>query len=429
MYLAFLYIYIKVLIHEIHKSPTELMASRKRLRERPSFTASEDLRKSIENQTDVALGITKQLLLTLGKDKNMVYSPLSIHVVLSMIVAGTKDHFQDKLLLFLKSKSIDELNDLASNVYPLVFADGASSGGPRLSFANGIWVEESCPIKPSFKEVVDNGYRAALKQVDFKAKYEQVRCEVNSWADKQTNGPIKEIIPQGLVDSDTRLILANALYFKGAWHQGQFKASRTRNKEFHLLNGRSVLAPFMTSSKDQCISAFDGFKVLKLPYEQGGDYRRRFSMFVFLPDARNGLQALVEIVCSKCGFIDDHLPKYRVPVDKFLIPKFKISAGFDALEVLNTLGFSLEAGDLTEIVADTGILLNKILHKSFIEVNEEGTEAAAVTDAIHWLCADEPEPQMDFVADHPFLYLIKEEVTGSVVFIGHVLNPIADKAI
>ncbi|KAK9928022.1 hypothetical protein M0R45_025179 [Rubus argutus] len=407
------------------------MASRKRLRERPSFTASEDVRKSIENQTNVSLGITKQLLLTLGKDKNMVYSPLSIHVVLSMIVAGsTKGHIQDRLLLFLKSKSIDELNDLASNVYPLVFADGASSGGPLLSFANGIWVEESCPpIKPSFKEVVDTGYRAALKQVDFKANYEQVRCEVNAWAEKRTNGLIKEIIPPGLLHSETRLILANALYFKGAWHQDQFTASRTRNKEFHLLNGRSVWAPFMTSSEDQRISAFDGFKVLKLPYEQGGDYQRRFSMFVFLPDARNGLQALVERVCSECGFIDHHLPKYRVPVDKFLIPKFKISAGFDALEVLNTLGFSLEAGDLTEMVEDTGIRLNKILHKSFIEVNEEGTEAAAVTVAMDCLCADEPEPEMDFVADHPFLYLIKEEVTGSVMFIGHVLNPIADEAI
>ncbi|KAK9927871.1 hypothetical protein M0R45_025037 [Rubus argutus] len=170
--------------------------------------------------------------MTLGKDKNMVYSPLSIHVVLSMIVAGTRGHIQDKLLLFLKSKSIDELNDLASNVYPLVFADGSSSGGPRLLVETAYW----------------------------------------------TNGLIKELIPQGLVDSDTRLILANALYFKGAWHQDPFIASRTRNKEFHLLNGKSVWAPFMTSSKVQYIGAFDGFKVLKLPYEQGGDYQRRFSI-------------------------------------------------------------------------------------------------------------------------------------------------------
>lgn len=176
-----------------------------------------DLRESIKNQTDVALGITRQLLLTEGKNKNMVYSPLSIHVVLSLIVAGsTKGHTLDEMLTFLKSKSTDQLNDLASNLLPLVFADGSPSGGPCLSYANGVWVEKSLPVKASFKQVLDNAYRAVLNQVDFKAKYEEARCKVNFWAEKETRGRIKNLLLPGTVGSYTRIILANAIYFKGA---------------------------------------------------------------------------------------------------------------------------------------------------------------------------------------------------------------------
>ncbi|PRQ18679.1 putative Serpin family protein [Rosa chinensis] len=378
-----------------------------------SFKPSRELRESIKNQTDVALEITKQLLLTLGKDKNMVYSPLSIHIGLGMILTGTKGHIQDRFLSFLKSKSINELNDLSSNVYPLVFADGYSKGGPRFSVANGVWVEKSIHVKPRFKEVLDTAYKAAMNQVDFRRRAEEVRCEVNSWVDKETNG------------SETKLILANALYFKGAWNE-KFYESMTKEFDFHLQSGSSVKAPFMTSSKYQFVSVFDSFKVLKLPYEQGKDYGRRFSMCLFLPNATDGLQALVERVCSEP--IDRYIPHKNVPLRRFLIPKFKISVGFDPMDVLKPLGFSLEEGDLTEMVE--GAISLSMFQKSFIEVNEEGTEAAAVYIACGpaYSSGEPPKPPpIDFVADHPFLYLIREEVTGTVMFIGHVLNPIEEK--
>lgn len=392
-----------------------------------SFTATTmDLRESIKNQTDVALGITRQLLLTEGKNKNMVYSPLSIHVVLSLIVAGsTKGHTQDEMLTFLKSKSTEQLNDLASNLIPLVLADGSPSGGPCLSYANGVWVEKSLPVKASFKQVLDNAYRAVLEQVDFKDKYEEARCEVNSWAEKETRGLIKDLLPRGTVGSYTRIILANALYFKGAWDQN-FNESRTNMFDFYLLDGRSVKAPFMTSWKRQFVRALDGFKVLKLPYKQGRDHIRRYSMYVFLPNARDGLPALVERACSESGFLDRYLPKDG-EVGEFYIPKFKISSGFDAYELVKTLGFC--PGSLTEMVTGEDLFVSTILHKSFIEVNEQGTEAAAATACVAMFGCAPPPPviqKIDFVADHPFLFLIREEVTGTVMFIGHVLHPIAD---
>lgn len=252
--------------------------------------------------------------------------------------------------------------------------------------------------------------------------------EVNSWAEKETNGLIKVLLPSGSVDGSTRLILANALYFKGAWND-KFDASKTRDSNFYLIDGSSVQVPFMTSKKKQFLRAFDGFKVLTLPYKQGED-KRRFAMYFFLPDDRNGLQSLVEKLGSESGFIDRHLPLQEVEVGEFRIPKFKISFDFEASEVLKELGLVLPftgEGDLSEMVDSPhgqDLYVSSIFHKSFIEVNEEGTEAAAASAAVIKLRGLLMDGPIDFVADHPFLFLIREDMTGVVLLIGSVLNPL-----
>ncbi|PQM39600.1 serpin-ZX [Prunus yedoensis var. nudiflora] len=376
-----------------------------------------DLRESIRNQNDVALGLTKKLLQTEGKESNLVYSPLSIHVVLSLIAAGSKGPTQDQLLSFLKSKSTDHLNTFAAELVSVILSDGSPSGGPRLSFVNGIWVDSSLPLKPSFKQVVDTAYKAAISQVDFQTNAAEVASGVNSWAEKETSGLIKEILPPGSVDSSTRLIFANALYFKGAWNE-KFDASTTKEHDFHLLDGSTVKAPFMTSKKKQFVSSYDGFTVLGLPYKQGED-KRRFSMHVFLPEAKDGLPSLVEKLGSESGFLDRHLPKQQVEVGDFKLPKFKISFGFEASNVLKGLGVVLpfSGGGLTEMVdspVGQNLYVSSIFHKSFIEVNEEGTEAAAASAGV--IKVRGLPITTDFVADHPFLFLIREELTGTVMF-------------
>jgi serpin B len=390
---------------------------------------SESLNKSIENQTEVALEITKHLLSNPKfSDKNIVFSPLSIHVILSIITAGTRGEIQNQKLKFLKSNSIEEVNSLAEKVYPLVFADGSQRGGPKLSFVNGAWIEQSLPINPNFQNVVENVYKAAVKQVDFKNEPEKARTDVNSWGEKQTNGLIKDILPPNSVDELTRLVLANALYFKGEWTQ-PFNESKTNVQKFELLNkAGSVEAPFMTKRKrSEFVKEFETFKVLRLPYKQGDDYEREYSMYIFLPNQTNGLPDLINNFCSDSKIIKKHIPRGTVDVGKFLIPKFKISFDFKALEYLESLGFSGKG--LTKMVdPDTGELeVSEIFHKAFIQVNEKGTEAAAITGAILAGCsAFKPPPPIDFVADHPFLYLIREEVTETVIFVGQVLNPIQE---
>ncbi|XVF74148.1 hypothetical protein PTKIN_Ptkin13bG0036900 [Pterospermum kingtungense] len=383
-----------------------------------------DMSEIIRSQTDVALTLTKAIFETPAKKSNLVYSPLSIHVVLSLIAAGSNGATLDQLLSFLKSRSNDHLSSY-SKVVSVVFADGSPVGGPRLSAANGVWIDKSLPLKPSFKQIVDNDYKATSAQVDFQTKAVQVAGEVNSWAEKETNNLIKEVIPPGSVDASTRLIFANALYFKGAWNQ-KFDASETKDYDFHLIDGHSVKVPFMTSKKKQIAKAYDGFKVLGLPYEQGQD-KRQFSMYFFLPDEKNGLSALVEKVSSESGFIERHLPSQAVELGEFRIPKFKISFGFEASEVLKGLGLVLPfKGGLTEMVdspAGQNLYVSNVFHKSFLEVNEEGTEAASSTVgaiAFRSLIIR----KIDFVADHPFLFLIRENATGVVMFIGHVLNPL-----
>ncbi|XP_062160128.1 serpin-ZX-like [Alnus glutinosa] len=387
-------------------------------------------------QSNVALGIAKRLLQDEeGKNSNLVFSPLSIQTLLSLVAAGAKGSTLDQLLSFLSAESIDQLNAFASLLVPLVSADGSPSGGPRLSFANGLWLDKSASLRPSFKQVVDTVYKATLAQVDFRTKAEEVTSEVNSWVEKKTNGLIKEVLSPRSVNCNTLLILANALYFKGAWEE-KFDASKTKEDDFHLLNGSLVQVPFMTSQNRQLVSAFDGFKVLRLPYKRGKvlEDKCHFSMYLFLPDSKDGLSALVEKVGSESGFLDRHIPHKKKRVGDFMIPRFNISFGFNASNVLKGLGlvlpFSSTEADLTEMVGRRDFYVSSIFHKSYIEVNEEGTEAASSVAAMMGRCSRRilKEDKIDFVADHPFLFLIREHTTGTVLFIGHVFNPLEGSA-
>lgn len=253
--------------------------------------------------------------------------------------------------------------------------------------------------------------------------------EVNSWVESATGGLIKELLPAGSVNHMTRLVLANAMYFKGAWSE-KFDASKTKESAFHLLDGSSVSAPFMTTKRKQFVRSYDGFKVLKLPYLQGGD-RRQFSMYMFLPDRKDGLWELAETLASESGSLDRYLPMQKVEVGQFRIP-FKISFGFEASGTMKEMGLVLpfSGGELTEMVDSplgNQLAVSGIFHKSFVEVNEEGTEAAAASATMLGASMMSlPLDPVDFVADHPFIFLIGEDLTGVILFIGHVVNPLLD---
>ncbi|KAJ4907499.1 putative non-inhibitory serpin-Z5 [Raphanus sativus] len=323
-----------------------------------------------------------------------------------LAVSSPDETLRSSILSFLRSSSMDELKAAFSEIATTVLADGSASGGPKISNVNGVWLEQSLGVDPSLKDLFENFFKATCALVDFRFKAEEVREEVNAWASRHTNGLIKDILLPGMVTSDTDRIYGNALYFKGTWEQ-KFPKSLTSDLEFHLLNGGSVTVPFMRNNKNQYVEQYEGFKVLKLPFRQSGDINRQYSMYFYLPDAKDGLSSLVKRVASSsssssCGFLDSHTPRKQVEVGQFCIPKFKIEFGFEASSALNLDSVSLR-------------------HKALVEIDEDGAEAAAVTVS----CGGRgfSGKRIDFVANHPFLFIIREDKTGTVLFVGQIFDP------
>ncbi|VAI71966.1 unnamed protein product [Triticum turgidum subsp. durum] len=337
-------------------------------------TLATDVRLSVAHQTRFAL----RLASAISSDPesatgNVAFSPVSLHVALSLITAGAGGTTRDQLVAILGNENAggpEGLHSLADQVVQLVLADASITGGPRIAFANGVFVDASLSLKPSFQELAVCNYKSEVQSVDFKNKAPEVASQVNSWVENVTTGLIREILPKGSIDYTTRL-------------------------------------------------------VLKIPYQKGGD-NRQFSMYILLPKRRDGLWTLAKRLSTESEFIDKHIPTEKVVVEQFMLPKFKISFGFEATNLLKSLGlqlpFSTEA-NLSEMVnSHVGLFISSIFHKSFVEVNEQGTEAAAATSVA--IEQQQMPIVMDFVADHPFLFLIREDVIGVVLFIGHVANPL-----
>ncbi|KAL6571879.1 hypothetical protein OROHE_002748 [Orobanche hederae] len=363
-----------------------------------------DLRNSIRCQTDVALCIANHLL---SQEKNIIFSPLSLYAALSIMAAGSEGRTLDQLLSFLQSDSIDHLNTFFSQLLSALLSSNVAAPSHHLYFVNGMWVDKSVSLSHFFKQLVASHYKATLASVDFKTKGDQVCREVNSWVERETDGIITKLLPP------------------------KFDASITANHNFHLLNGTSVKVPYMMSNKSkQFISSFADFKVLRLSFEQGTDKTHRFSMYIFLPGAKDGLPALIEKLASKSSFLEDKYPLRKVQIRNFRIPKFKISYTFEASNVLKELGvvspFSKLDAEFTKI---TNSLMDELhvesmFHTTSIEVNEEGTEVTTASSVSWEVLGCDTCTDMDFVADHPFLFLIREDLTGAILFIGQVLHPL-----
>jgi serpin B len=260
----------------------------------------------------------------------------------------------------------------------------------------------------------------------------KIQEEINNWVATATNNLISEILPEGYLTPRSRFVLTNAIYFKGVW-KNLFPAGLTDNREFHRLGeADAVDVPFMTfgaGDRSLFLSYHKGFKVLKLPYKTGDASASAFSMCVFLPGERDGLGAMVDALAAG-GSVLDHVPKYPSKVRTVLLPKFKLSFFASLVGVLRGLGLVeafTEEADLSGLVDQRvcDVRLDEVFHKAVVEVNEKGTKAAACTAVGGRVkqCARRPETPKEFIADHPFAFYIVEEVSGAVVFAGHVLDP------
>ncbi|XP_026378673.1 serpin-ZX-like [Papaver somniferum] len=355
--------------------------------------------------------------------------------------SGSSGETLKQILEFLNYKNLQDLNrDSTCVIHELIQTKtGVKGQGPKLSFVSGIWSTGLYPLKPVFKDTVSASYKAEVESVDFQQS-EAARWKVNKWVERK--GLIQDILPEGSFDCSTVIVAANALYFKGSWQPNQFNPDLTEDKPFYLLNGSKIQVPFMMTEEEYpCVSCYKDFNVLKLSYKTLEVASRkkdaqRFSMCIVLPNERDGLGEVIEKVSSdSAGFLNSYLPTNDVAVRYLILPKFKILFDFQAKRVLKELGLELpfdeRKPELTEMLVgnEESICVSEVLHKCFVEVEEQGTEAAASTVEVeYYLCDDDcgfySPPGVTFVADHPFMFMIREENSGVLLFMGHVLNPL-----
>jgi len=352
------------------------------------------------------------------KGKNLFFSPNSISTALAMTRAGARGNTakeMDKVLHFTLAQ--DKLNPAFKELLAALDADPKKKGF-ELAVANRLWGQQGYNFLPGFLATTRDSYGAGLEALDFKGATEAARRTINAWVEKKTKDKIKELLKQGVLSPDMRLVLTNAIYFKGDW-ASQFKKDRTRDGVFTVKAGETVKVPMMHQTEKFRYRAGKGFQALGLPY--AGD---ELSMVIFLPTKADGLAALEKSLTAEN--LDQYLParwKRKVVVS---IPKFTMTSEFSLKETLSAMGmkdaFAGGKADFSGMDGSRGLFIGAVIHKAFVDVNEEGTEAAAATAVVVGVTSM-PAPPPVFRADRPFLFMIRDDRTGSILFMGRVMNP------
>lgn len=333
------------------------------------------------------------------KEGNLVLSPYSVAAALAMVREGAR------------GATADEMARVLGTAPPAVDAVGS-----RLDVANSVWLQSGFAVKPDYTSLLQSRYGAVAEQVDFQRATEQARQRINTWVEQKTEGKIEDLLVPGTVTADTRLVLANAVYFKGAW-ESPFDAKRTAAADFTLAGGEKVSVPFMNQKARFGYVSDDRVTALSMPYA-GGDV----SMVVLLPTEAGGLAALERDLTRER--LDAWVGAMRRLEVTTALPKFQMTSELGLADTLSAMGmrrvFTRDA-DLSGISEGKGLALTAVVHKAFVDVNEEGTEAAAATGGVVGVTS--VQNPVVFRADRPFLFVVRHEPTGTVLFIGRVVDP------
>jgi serpin B len=389
-----------------------LAASACRSEDKP---AKPDTAAVVEGNTTFALDLFGKLR---AKEGNLFLSPFSISTALAMTSAGARG---DTLTQMEKALHLPEQKKLHPAVAALLkeVNGDPKKRGYQLSTANRLFGQKGYPFEADFKKLTQEHYGAASEELDFAADTEAARKTINGWVEKQTEDRIKELLAPGVLDKLTRLVLVNAIYFKGDW-ASQFKKDRTREEgEFTLADGKTVETPLMRQRHKFGYHEADGLQVLEMPYA-GKD----LSMVVLLPRKPDGLPDLEKgLTTEKLKGLLGKLKETEVDV---AFPRFRMTSTFELNRPLRDLGMELVFTDgKADLSGMNGgkekLHLSAVIHKAFVDVNEQGTEAAGATAGLVKGRSLPANPHFD--ADHPFLFLIRDKRNGSILFLGRLANP------
>ncbi len=355
---------------------------------------------------------------------NLFYSPYSISLALAMTYAGARGGTEEQMaqtLHYLLSQ--ERLHPAFSALAAELASRGQGAAGKdgegfRLNVVNALWGQEGYPFLVEFLDLLAANYDAGLTPLDFAADPEAARLTINDWASDQTEGRIQDLVPPGAIDTLTRLVLTNAIYFNAAWAL-PFEPDLTQDGPFHLLDGSQITVPLMRQTEGFPYAAGEGYQAVELYYDGS-----EISMVILLP-AEGEFQAFEEALdAAQVQAILDGLGYSQVAL---ALPRFEFEADFTLRDTFAAMGmpdaFS-DAADFSGMTGNRDLSISEVIHKAFVSVDEAGTEAAAAT-AVLILGAAAPEEPVEFTVDRPFLFLIRDLGTGTILFIGRVVDPTA----
>jgi serpin B len=382
------------------------------------FSSPEDLKTLVKGNTDFAFDMYKKLQ---KSDINTSFSPYSISIAFAMTWAGARTQTESEMASVLHFSLNQAQIHPVYNVLDLALKSQAQKDGFDLNIVNQLWGEKTFDFMPEYLKTVSVNYGASMRLLDFITSPDPSRITINSWVSDQTNSRIEDLISQGVITDLTRLVLTNAIYFKAQWAD-TFRKESTYDWMFYRDND-STMVPFMHRQGSYRYFANADFCALEMPYKGNG-----ISMLLILPQP--GKMSAVET-----GLASDFLTELSGLLQENLInvslPKFKFTSSSTSLkDILISLGMTAafsDAADFSGIDGRNDLFIQDAIHKAFVAFDERGTEAAAATAIIvSRITAVPVQPAISFTVDRPFIFLIRDNTTGTVLFMGKVVDPVIE---
>jgi len=390
----------------------------------PRDTAPEvsdtDLAALVGGNSDFAFNLYQQLK---DEEGNLFYSPYSISVALAMTYGGARTETETQMAEALSFIPDQEHLHPAFNALSLELdsrgqgAQGKDGEGFRLNIVNAIWGQKDYSFLSDYLDLLAVNYGAGLRILDFINETEASRVTINDWVAEQTEGRIEDLIPPGLINSLTRLVLTNAIYFNAKWLQ-TFEANMTYDGAFYRLDESEVTVPMMSQEERFKYAEGDGYQAVELPYDG-----EELSMVILLPESGQFETFEAALTAERVDEIIENLDYRQVDLT---MPKFEFDSEFSLLEALSALGMPLAfsgGADFSGMTGNRDLFIMDVVHKAFVCVDEEGTEAAAATAVVMGETALPPSEAVDFTADRPFIFLIRDIETGAILFVGRTMDP------
>jgi serpin B len=400
-------------------APGELLKSDKERITSPDVSTSEQA-LLVDGNSAFAFELYQALR---EQEGNLFYSPHSISVALAMTYAGargdTAEEMADTLHFMLEQDRLHPAfnwldAELASRGEG---AQGKDGEGFRLNIVNAIWGQKGYEFLTEFLDVLAENYGAGLRTLDFINQTEESRLAINDWVSDQTEGRIKDLIPEGVISPATALVLTNAIYFNAAWEY-PFDEDMTTDGPFYLLDGGQVIVPMMEQTEAFGYTDGEGYQAVELPYDG-----EELSLVILLPEAGN-FEAFEEGLQAQQ--VSDIISDLQPTEVALTMPLFEFESEFSLKDTLTRMGmpvaFSPYGADFSGMTGKPELFISNVVHKAFVAVDEAGTEAAAATAVIVSLTAT-PPPPVEVTLDHPFIFLIRDIETDAILFVGRVLNP------